>query len=192
MFAGAEMIMAPGGRRSQSEWVTANLTAVCGAVYFFVTHQIQKLKTGEEVSRETYIPARKQILALLARARDEVDTKGAAEDDFWAGYQATKAKDFDIAVQEMTDRDCLAEDWFTSLADVVAQTDDDRHNHMDREGSEDAVARATARSADSMLQDRFDLLTDEKRADYRTWKEGILRRIEQLEANGAERMDVDT
>jgi origin recognition complex subunit 6 len=197
MLAGAEYIVAPGGRRTKDEWVVGNLSALCGALYYFVVQQVRKLQTGEEINRENYVPARREIRRLLARVKEEVPpAKGLAPADFWAGHEAVKAKDIDAAVEQMTDRGWLEQDWFRGLIDLVAQggyqAEDDG---LEEDGDDDAApqAKSTIRGADSMLQDRYDYTSEEKRRDYRIWKEGILGRIDQLEkAMSGDRMEVDT
>jgi origin recognition complex subunit 6 len=42
------------------------------------------------------------------------------------------------------------------------------------------------------MQDRVDYLSDKKRLDFLDWKEGILKRIEALERQGAAPDDMDT
>jgi origin recognition complex subunit 6 len=197
MLAGAEYIIAPGGRRTKDEWVVGNLSALCGALYYFVVQQVRKLQTGEEINRENYVPARREIRRLLARVKEEVPpAKGLSPADFWAGHEAVKAKDIDAAVEQMTDRGWLEQDWFRGLIDLVAQGGNQAEGDgLEEEGDDDAApqAKSTIRGADSMLQDRYDYTSEEKRRDCRIWKEGILGRIDQLEkAMSGDRMEVDT
>ncbi|KAH6676143.1 origin recognition complex, subunit 6 [Plectosphaerella plurivora] len=197
MLAGAEYIIAPGGRRTKDEWVMGNLSALCGAIYYFVVQQVIKLQKGQEINRENYIPARREIRRLLGRVAEEVSpAQGASPAEFWAGHQVVKAKDIDAAVEEMTDRGWLEQDWFRGLTDLVAQgsyqTD---AGGLEEDEGEDAApqAKSTIRGADSMLQDKYDYTSDEKRREYRIWKEGVLGRIAQSEkAMARDRMEVDT
>ncbi|KAK1999772.1 origin recognition complex subunit 6 [Colletotrichum falcatum] len=190
MLAGMEYIVVPGGRRTRDAWVRANLAALCGAVFFFVTQQVKKLKTGEdEVGSEAYKPERDRILDLIAKARASVGSRGMDEDEAWEGWAPVTAKEFDDAVQQVTDRGWLDADWYLSLSDIIEAGDviaDSRRQAEDH-------YRAPVRGADSMFQDRYDFLSEKKRKEYRTWKEGILRRIESMEkeGKGGEAMEID-
>ncbi|KAK1595091.1 origin recognition complex subunit 6 [Colletotrichum navitas] len=187
MLAGMEYIVVPGGRRTRDAWVRANLAALCGAVFFFVTQQVKKLKSGEEVDREAYKPERDRILDLVAKARASVGSRGMDEDEAWEGWAPVTAKEFDDAVQQVTDRGWLEADWYLSLSDVIEAGDVIADSHRQAEGP----YRAPVRGADSMFQDRYDFLSEKKRKEYRIWKEGILRRIESMEKEGGEAMEVD-
>ncbi|EFQ35210.1 origin recognition complex subunit 6 [Colletotrichum graminicola] len=187
MLAGMEYIVVPGGRRTRDAWVRANLAALCGAVFFFVTQQVKTLKTGEEVGSEAYKPERDRILDLLAKARASVGSRGMDEDEAWEGWAPVTAKEFDDAVQQVTDRGWLEADWYLSLSDIIEAGDVIADSHRRAEGP----YRAPVRGADSMFQDRYDFLSEKKRQEYMIWKEGILRRIESLEKEGGEAMEVD-
>lgn len=199
ILAGAEYIIATGGRQTKDEWVMGNLSALCGALYYFVVQQVRKLQTGEEINRENYMAARKEIRRLLARVRHEVPPgKGSSPDDFWAGHEPVKARNIDMAVEAVTERGWLEADWFRGLTDIVAQASyQNEAADLEDEAAPTPATKTTIRGADSMLQDKYDFTSDEKRREYRIWKEGILDRIEQLEkaaaaAAAADPMEVDT
>ncbi|ROT43484.1 hypothetical protein SODALDRAFT_327677 [Sodiomyces alkalinus F11] len=206
ILAGVESIVAPGGRRTRDEWVLGNLTALCGVLYFLVTQQVLKIRTGQEINRDTYVPARKEVLGLMAKAREQqlpmATQKGLSDEDAWEGWHTLKARDFDAAAEEITTRGCLEDDWFRCLGEVIAaadRIDDDDNSRREKrsglggqEGGMSAV-KVTVRRADTMFQDRYDFLSEQKRIEYRIWKEGITGRIRQLEKDAAPRpMDVDT
>ncbi|KAL2759633.1 hypothetical protein ACRALDRAFT_1091442 [Sodiomyces alcalophilus JCM 7366] len=185
ILAGVESIVAPGGRRTRDEWVLSNLSVLCGAIYFFVTQQVLKIRTGQEINRETYVPARNEVLNLMAKAREQLPNG----EDTWEGWQAPKSKDFDAATQEITTRGWLEGDWFRCLGEVIAAADrsgDNQRKEKQRgvssQGGGDVPAvKVTVRRADTMFQDRYDFLSEKKRVEYRIWEEGITSRIRQLE-----------
>lgn len=200
VLAGVEAAVVPGGKRTSDDWVKSNLAALCAALYFFVVQQVRKLETGEEVSQETYLPARREIIGLLGEAREELRhqfaARGYTEDDAWESWSTVKAREFDAAVQEVTDRGWLDGDWFRGLSDVISRPGDveageDRGRGAEKE-EEDYSVKMTVRRADTMFQDRYDFLNEAKRRDYRIWKDGILRQIELLEREASETMEVDS
>ncbi|KAF6810586.1 origin recognition complex subunit 6 [Colletotrichum sojae] len=187
VLAGMEYIVVPGGRRTRDAWVRENLTALCGAVFFLVWQQVRKLEDAESTSDA---PTRKQILDLLDKARAEVSTGGLDEDEAWEGWSTIKARDFDAAVKEVGERGWLEADWYRGLGDVIEAS---RAISDSRRGGDDASYKpAPVRRADTMFQDRYDFLSEKKRREYGMWKEGILRRIEQMEEEGVDEMEVDS
>ncbi|KAI3552377.1 origin recognition complex subunit 6 [Colletotrichum filicis] len=190
MLAGMEYVVVPGGLRTRDAWVRENLVALCGAVYFFVAQQVRKLATGEDVDRENYVPARKQVLELLAKAREEVDARGLDEDEAWEGWAPVKSKDFDAAVKEVSERGWLDADWYRSLGDVIEAGHVIADSHG-RGGDNAGAYKAPVRGADTMFLERYDFLSEKKRRDYRIWKESILRRIDLMEKENGDAMEVD-
>ncbi|UQC74709.1 origin recognition complex subunit 6 [Colletotrichum lupini] len=190
MLAGMEYVVVPGGLRTRDAWVRENLAALCGAVYFFVAQQVRKLATGEDVDRENYVPARKQVLELLAKAREEVDARGLDEDEAWEGWAPVKSKDFDAAVKEVSERGWLDADWYRSLGDVIEAGHVIADSHG-RGGDNAGAYKAPVRGADTMFLERYDFLSEKKRRDYRIWKESILRRIDLMEEENGDAMEVD-
>lgn len=203
ILAGVESIVAPGGRRTRDEWVLSNLSALCGAIYFFVTQQVMKIRTGREINRDTYVPARKEVLNLMAKAREQLPAagqRGLNDEDAWEGWQTLKPKDFDAATQEVTTRGWLEGDWFRCIGEVIAAADRSKDNPRRekrsgagaQEGEDVPPVKVTVRRADTMFQDRYDFLSEQKRIEYRIWKEGITARIRQLEKDAPRAMDIGT
>lgn len=196
VLAGLEAIAAPYRKRTEDEWVNSHFVALIGAIYWFVSESAA-LAPGEELRAETsrarYKTMRKEILTSLRAARDEIrvpastaHTKTPEQDaTFWDGWQdALKAADLDEAITQVTSRGWLDSDWYRSiefLRDKAGDADDDAN--ADEFGDEAALATVSAQitKADAMLQDKFDYLSERRRADYRQWKADILRRIGEQE-----------
>ncbi|KAJ4414561.1 hypothetical protein N0V82_007856 [Gnomoniopsis sp. IMI 355080] len=207
--AGLDAIIAPYRNRTQDEWVNAHLTALVGAIYLYVS-QSAALAPGEKMTTESfqvgYKSARKEILAALRVARNDIQvpttiTRGkkaeVTEDEetaFWAGWQESiKVADFDQAVQEVANRDWLSSDWYRSIDFLRDQAEHDDEGVDAGETPTSAAATVQIMRADMMLQDKFDYLSDRRRADYRKWEADILRRIELLESDQRpDVMDIDT
>ncbi|KAH8178309.1 origin recognition complex subunit 6 (ORC6) domain-containing protein [Sarocladium implicatum] len=189
IVAGLEATMLPAGRRAADEWVHENTTALFAAIYFYVTMKVRSLTSGLEVDRDAYMPLRKNILSLLDRARQEVEIKGLDEDLAWAGWTTVKPKEFDDALSKTKERGWLDSDWYRGIADIVAPSSVDDVLMLE---DEDAGMAQTGqvRRADTMFQDRFDYLSDTRRAEYKIWKATTLERIVQvMESQNA--MEVD-
>lgn len=207
--AGLDAIVAPYRKRTKDEWVNAHLTALVGAIYWFVS-QSAALAPGEEITPDTlqvgYKSARKDIMGALRGVRKDIQvpattTRGkkaeVTEDQeavFWAGWQESiKVADLDQAITEVTNRGWLNSDWYRSIEFLRDQAEGhDEGVNADDDPTSAAVTAGITR-ADTMLQDKFDYLSDRRRADYRRWEADILKRIDLLESGqGPDDMDIDT
>lgn len=196
--AGLRAIVTPFGERTEDEWVHTHLTTLVGAIYWYVSRSAA-LAPGEEMTDENfdvgYKSARKGILGALRRAKLDVqipnpvtrgkkaETTDEQEDAFWEGWQNTiKVADFDEAMTEITNRGWLESDWYRSIEYLrdKAEGDDEELDDLDA-NPRSAPANVQTTRPDTMLQDKFDYLSERKRAEYRRWEASILRRIEFLE-----------
>lgn len=195
---GLESVIAPHRRRTDDDWVNGHLTALLAAIYWYVSKSAQ-LAPGEDItpdaSRSSLNAMRKPMLAALKSARQEVKPpaarvkKGVAateqeEVEFWEGWQeGLKAADISEAIEVVADRKWLDSDWFRSI-EFHRDAGQDAEYVDPSANQDDLISTAAAvqiRKADTMLQDRFDYLSERRRAEYRHWKAGILRRLEALE-----------
>lgn len=209
IIAGLESIIIPYHRRTKDEWVNLHLTSLVGAIYWFVSESA-RLAPGEEMTPESsqarYKSVRKEVLAVFRRAQNGVEVLSRStskkaqvtEEDrsiFWDGWQdGTKAANLDEAVTEVTNRGWLNSDWYRSiefLRDRNAGLQDDADESLGENPAATAAAVQITK-ADTMLQDKFDYLSERRRADYQRWKRGILQQIKVLQrSEGAETMEVD-
>ncbi|KAI3399248.1 hypothetical protein diail_7410, partial [Diaporthe ilicicola] len=194
IILGLESILAPHHQKSEDEWVNGHLTALVAATYCYAFASAQ-LAPGEDMTRNTFGASlkttQKKMPGALKTARNEVKIPNAqgkksavaAEEEesiFWEGWQQSlKAADINEAINEFVDRGWLESDWFRSidLLRVAEQGAED----VDPEARQSTAAAVQIRKADTMLQDKFDYLSERKRAGYRQWKAGILRRVEAME-----------
>lgn len=201
VMAGLESIIAPYRKRTRDEWVNSHLSTLLGAIYWFVSEEA-RLAPGEEMTAETsrarYKIVRKELLAALRDARAQVKIPASArsrkaepteeeEAAFWDGWQQTiKAADLDGAITEVTNKGWLDSDWFRSIEFLRNRVEDGgiEENDLD-ENHTNAAALVQITKADTMLQDKFDYLSERRRAEYRQWKADMLRRIDLLESRDA-------
>lgn len=196
VIAGLESIMAPYRTRTRDEWVHSNLSPLVGAIYWFVS-EAARLAPGEEMtveaSRARYKTVRKELLAALRDSKSQVKIAAPAgsrrtepteeqETAFWDGWQGTiKAADLDKAITEVTNKGWLDSDWFRSTEYLKDKTEEGGLH----EDQVDVAATVQITKADTMLQDKFDYLSERRRAEYRRWKADILQRIDLLERGDA-------
>ncbi|KAH6885802.1 origin recognition complex, subunit 6 [Thelonectria olida] len=190
ILAGIEAIVTPAGQKTEDEWVLQNVTALLAAIYFYVTMRVRALASGEAIDRDGYVPLRKEILAILARARQEVTVRGLEESDAWHGFSNLKTKEFDDAVAKVNERGWLNDDWYQGIADVVKLTQRSQFDDVDM-GDEEAMPKVQIKRAGTMFQDKYDFLSETKRADYSVWKESMLAKIFALTTTNAA-MELDT
>lgn len=209
IIAGLESIIAPYRRRTEDEWINSHLVALVGAIYWYVSMSAS-LAPGEEMTAKTsklrYTSTRKDVLGSLARARYEakIPATRSRKDDvteeeeiaFWQDWQyTTRAGDIDEAVTEVAKRGWLNSDWYQSI-DFLRKKGEGEDDEPEDGVEEDAATTAAVvqiRKADTMLQDKFDYLSERRRAEYRQWKAGIQFKIELLERGQAEEaMQVDS
>lgn len=194
IVAGMDTIVAPFGRRTEDAWINQNITALLGAVYFYVTIRVVAITRGEPMTKEPFALQRREILKLLEQARAEVQVNSAASDP-WSEWQDVKTRDFNSAVTQMEEQGWLLADWFTGIDDVVRPMDVDKvGGDVLGEAGDDADAEGPTqtRRSDMMYQDKYDYLSEARRADYAAWKTDILQRITALEqAATSTAMEID-
>ncbi|KFA78413.1 hypothetical protein S40288_06416 [Stachybotrys chartarum IBT 40288] len=178
MLAGMEFVLIHGGSYTTDEWVMQNTTSLVAAIYFFVTMRARAITSGEAVDREDYVPQRKTIINLLQQARAEVTMLGMEDHEAWQDWTVVSPRDFDAAVERVNDKEWLQADWYRGITDIV-QNSQAGDVSMTDAGYVDAPQEAVRR-ADTMFQDRYDLLSEARRAEYTVWKEDMLSRIAAL------------
>ena len=183
-MAGMESILVPHGRKSSDEWVNDNLTALLGAIYFYVSERAQWKSNHDQVDQSRYQASRKEIIKTLQQARESATFKDSDEENAWDGWQSMRPRDLDKAVMEVNKRGWLQSDWYQGMQDVIATANGD--GVEDEDEDEDQAEQAQSfeiRRADSMFQDRYDLLSQRRRDDFKVWKAEILRRIEAVQTD---------
>lgn len=188
MLAGIESVLFPEGQKLEEEWAKGQTTEVVAAVLYHVTIRFQAITAGVPIDIDSYAPIRKEILGILGKARKEVVFVGAEDAGAWDGWTTVKAKDFDAMVEAAKESEWLESDWYRGINDVIQNIGD---GDVDMDEGDEGTQEGGGRRADTMFQDRYDFLSESRRADYKTWKEAQLGRIEKLlAAQGA--MEIDT
>lgn len=178
VFAGMEHILKPDGRPTEDKWVIQHVTDLVAAVYFFVIMRVRSITSGASIDREGYVPLRKEILALLTKASQEAAVPEMEGHDAWKGWQDIKSRDFDAAVAKINENDWLSGDWYDGIVDVLNSTTKADPDVSD-DGLESSEAPLPTRRADTMLQERYDLLSEARKSDYIAWRDTMLTKIGQ-------------
>ncbi|KAK3314532.1 origin recognition complex subunit 6-domain-containing protein [Apodospora peruviana] len=103
------------------------------------------------------------------------------EEDAWEGWHTVRAKDLDSAAVHIHRHGWLELDWAKGIDDLINQTAASDGGEGGDDVDEGEQAPLQIRKADTMFQERYDYLSEGRRADYAVWKEGILKRIKELE-----------
>jgi origin recognition complex subunit 6 len=188
-MAGMEAIVVPHGRRTSDEWVNGNLTSLLGALYVYVWRSIT---STEGIDESQYVKAGKEVVRTLCAARESLIIKGAAEEKAWDGWQDVGVKDLDAAALWINRHGWLESDWAKGIGDVVHSA---RGHGPDEDEDDDEmtgdVRLIQIKRADTKFQDQFNL-SETKRAEYNSWKRGILKRITELERDVGGEMETDS
>lgn len=143
-----------------------------------------------------YVRCRRAVANALKRARSEVTSVPEAG---WAGWEEVKVGDLDAAALRVSRRGWLEMGWAAGVGDLVAVGERRAAEQREEEGEGEGegggqTMMMAGRRADSMFQERYDFLGEGRREEYEGWKEGVLRRIEELEREEGEEgeaMEVD-
>ncbi|KAI0130281.1 origin recognition complex subunit 6-domain-containing protein [Xylariales sp. AK1849] len=195
VLAGMQTIAVPHGKRSKDAWVNGHLTSLLAAVCCIVAARVIILETSENVDAEQYSKLRRDILKALKHARKEVDQKGADDTEFWEGWASVGNKDIDETVRKITESGWQDDEWFTGIEDMVAATRAPEDADIEMGDAEYGSAgddgdTVQMQRGDTMFQGQW-VMTDRKREEYHKWKEGIVKRIEEIGRARASGTDVD-
>ncbi|KAI1174533.1 hypothetical protein F4777DRAFT_378934 [Nemania sp. FL0916] len=197
VLAGCQTIVAPHGKRTTDEWVNEHLAPLVAAVYCLVAGQLHVLVQGKDLDNRQYSKIRKSVLAVLETAHDHVAISGVDEDELWIGWSDIAPKEVDLAMGQIIKRGWQKDEWFAGFDDMVKRSElnasnsgDDDDEDNDNE-DENISEKLHIQRADTMFQSRWDM-TDQKRRDYREWKDEILQRIEEKEQLQATAMEIDS
>lgn len=198
MMSGVESIVAPGGVMTEDTWVRNNLVSLLGALYLYIWRAVKW--PGEDLDEAEYVLFRKELVATLKRARQEVTLNPPAssssgsplkrkrptpeeEEASWEGWHIVRAKDLDTAAVHINRHGWLELDWAKGIDDLITQAaEGGEEDGVDNDGDSVTQGPIQIRRTDTMLQERYDYLSERKKQEYEVWKEDILNRIKKLQA----------
>uniref|UniRef100_A0A0B7JT86 ORC6 first cyclin-like domain-containing protein n=1 Tax=Bionectria ochroleuca TaxID=29856 RepID=A0A0B7JT86_BIOOC len=169
---------------------TINIAPILSAIYFYVTIKLVALSTGQPMTKEPFSAQRREILKLLGRAREETTVNVPSGQDPWAEWEDTKPRDFNSAVNQMEEQGWLDSDWFKGLDELVGAKRWDVVASP-AEDEDDMAKPIQIRRADTMFQEKYNYLSEERKADYNVWRHKMLQRITDNRTNSGA-MEIDT
>jgi origin recognition complex subunit 6 len=173
-----EAIVSPHGRRTRDEWVAGHMTSLLAALYLYVWNTVN-MPNGVDEAR--YVKARKNVVETLEQARETISVKDVEEEEqAWEGWQDIHAEDIDDAAITINRRGWLESDWAKGIQDLIQREQDHDAEKTVGKGIRDPVG--TVRRTDTMLQEKYDYLSDKRRKDYAAWERTIMKEITRLEA----------
>ncbi|KAI0393242.1 origin recognition complex, subunit 6 [Xylariaceae sp. FL0594] len=203
VLAGVQTIAAPHGVRTKDDWVNDHLTHLVAAVYCLVAGQLYVLTQGRELDNRQYVKIRKSVLGVLEHTQEKVEVRGMDEDELWIGWSDITSKDIDGAMAEIIRRGWQKEEWFVGFGQAIDRSkpapggddddDDDGHKADVQEDEEDdgISENLHVKRPDTMFQSKWDM-TEQKRREFREWKEDALRRINEIQRMQATGTEDDT
>jgi origin recognition complex subunit 6 len=186
VIAGMETIVAPHGRRTNDQWVLANMAALLGSIFLYVWVSVT-MPDGVDESR--YAQARKEVVETLMRARDSVSIKNLEEDEAWEGWRDFSAGGIDTAALKVNQSGWLESDWAKGIEDLIYRDGLEVSEGLKHDNADETATQV--RRADTMFQERYNFLSERRRKEYATWKEEILRRIKES-GEQPDAMEVDS
>jgi origin recognition complex subunit 6 len=185
-----ESIVVPLGKRTEDEWVNNHLTWLLGVLYLFVWKSVNM---PEDLDEDRYIKVRHDIVETLRNARASITVKGLDEDETWVGWRDIGDKDLDATLKRVNKQGWLESDWASGIDDLIDSRDGNQPQETESGiFSEHRDSQPQVRKGDTMFQDRYDYLSEKKQNEYFKWKEGILKRIAELERGSQDAMEIDT
>ncbi|KAK4133195.1 hypothetical protein BT67DRAFT_479391 [Trichocladium antarcticum] len=176
--SGVESVIAPGGTLTGDAWVLTNMTPVLGALYLYVWRGVTW--PGRELDRARYVGFRKEVAAVIGRAKAEAEILGEQEGD-WVGWREVGVREFDTAALRGNRHGWFEMEWVSGVGDL-ADREMDREEREGGGGDEGRDGAPQVQRADTMFQERYDYLGERKRKAYGEWKAGMMKRIKELEA----------
>ncbi|EPE25641.1 hypothetical protein GLAREA_01553 [Glarea lozoyensis ATCC 20868] len=164
--------------------------ALIAATWFFVLQKFRdKSITGAEFRDQ-----RTKILDIFKHIKEDAGIAakiGGDDDKFWEGWEDIRPLDIQSWIEVATKRDYLEMDWLTN----IANEDEDENGEGLNGYSNIGVSNNTSGLAERMhigrrMQDEYDYLSPENRAEYQRWKDSILAQIGDPVDDGV--IDMDT
>lgn len=182
VVAGMEAIVCPHGRRTEDEWVLSHMTSLLGALYLYVWNAVS-MPDGVDAAR--YVSARKDLVEALQESRHNVYIKDFAQDEAWEGWQDIQAADIDSATMTVNRHGWLESDWALGIQDLIRRGADRAAEKAGASRKGNRAQIGPVRRTDTMLQDKYNYLSEKRRNEYETWKKRMMKEITRLERQKA-------
>jgi origin recognition complex subunit 6 len=158
--------------------------ALIAATWFFVLQEF----SGKDITGSEFRERRTKIMKVFKDIKNDkvIAAKITGDvDEFWESWEDIEPMDVQAWIAAVTERDWLEMDWFTNIGKPEDQGPlGESNNHMDAQEFDTSSSLGKRRRIGRMMQDEYDYLSPENKAEYQHWKENILAQIDDLIAGG--------
>jgi origin recognition complex subunit 6 len=172
-----EAIVCPQGRKTKEEWVLRHMTSLLGSLYLYVWTTVSM---SDGVDEARYAAARKDVVDALEQARQTITIKDVDEEEAWEGWRDIQASDIDDAAVTINRYGWLESDWAKGIQDLI-QREEDTAAETTHAGKRKRSRAGPIRRTDTMMQEKYDYLSEKRRKEYDVWKRSIMIEITRLE-----------
>ena len=177
--------------KMQEDKMEGKLPALVAAVWFYAVIRL----TGKETNKKDLFEWKKGVLKVLRGLKeDEVMlAKIGDEDGDWEGWEHVTMTNLNNWISEIIEKGWSEMEWYTNIeagsgASGAVEVEEEGEDE-EEEVIEPASKRMQRAGLGTMLQSKFDYLSEEKRNEYAVWKDVILAQIDDQIVQGE---DMDT
>jgi origin recognition complex subunit 6 len=152
--------------------------ALIAATWFFVLQQF----LGTDTTGSEFRQRRTKIMNIFKKIKEDeaVVAKISGDvDEFWEGWEDIAPKDVQSWIAVITERDWLDMDWFTN----IGRAEDNEDIGITKEVATASIL-GKRKEIGRTMQDEYDYLSPENKAEYQRWKDAVLAQIDDLIADG--------
>jgi origin recognition complex subunit 6 len=154
--------------------------ALIAATWFFVMQEL----SGKDITGSEFRERRTKIMKVfkdVKRDKDIVVKITGDVDEFWEGWEDIEPRDVQAWISAVTERDWLEMDWLTNIGKVEDQDRlEESNGHVDSQETDTFSNLGKRKRTGRMMQDEYDYLSPENKAEYQQWKDSILAQIDDL------------
>jgi origin recognition complex subunit 6 len=184
-----------GDENMQEGKMEGKLPALVAAVWFYAVTRM----TGKETNKKDLFEWKKGVLRILRGLKeDEVMlAKVGDEEESWESWEHVSMTNLNNWISEIIEKGWSEMDWYTNIeagsgASGRVDVEDEDEDEEDEEVMERSSKRVLRAGLGTMMQPKFDYLSDEKRDEYAVWKEAMLAKIDDLVTRGIMDETMDT
>jgi origin recognition complex subunit 6 len=167
--------------KGKDKKMEGKIPALIAAVWFWVLGRL----TGKDTNGEEYKKRRQMVMNVLATVESSewVAERVSQEEGTWVGWETVGSKDIQGWVIELKEKAWLEMDWYENIVEDpdVDGVGDGEDEELESSRTFEELSRA---GLGTMKLDKFDYLTERKRAEYEVWKGKMLRMIDELVEEG--------
>jgi origin recognition complex subunit 6 len=184
----------------ESDKMEGKIPALVGTIFFYVFAALEDRQTNKKELFEE----KKRVLKILCglKADGAVVSKVGEGDEGWLGWEIVAMKDMNVWISEIVEKGWLEMEWRSNVVDGSGASGrveeiGDWEVEVDVEEEDDEVMERASRrmrrtGLGTMMQPKFEYLSDDKREEYAMWKEAMLVKINGLIAEGIMNDEMDT